>query len=227
MALDRHDQGEARFEELPCARGAGMMNAYVAPNLSWLASAIRCQVEKQTAHAASQRQALLRRAAKAARRALRTARWLQNDLPHALREYGRIEALRGRPRRAFHRFAQRAWPWRSGKAPSMTCANAVDRRPVATDFGTSGRGRADLTSRRPSFRPSPYRTRRRSRKAALSSGPRSRWPIVSRLCWRTAVDRVGPFVLDGLRRGPPLCRALSAASIAACWRSSGRTRKTT
>src|SRR3972149_3580623 len=35
-----------------------------------------------------------------ARRAIKTARWLKNDLPHALREYGRLLALRGKKRRA-------------------------------------------------------------------------------------------------------------------------------
>jgi signal transduction histidine kinase/DNA-binding response OmpR family regulator len=106
MALDRFEQAETRFvEALAIARRAGILNAYVAPNLSWLASALRCEAERQPSYAVSQRHALLRRAAKAARRALRTARWLQNDLPHALRESGRIEALRGLPRRAFRRFA--------------------------------------------------------------------------------------------------------------------------
>ena len=41
-----------------------------------------------------------------ARRALRTARWLQNDRPHALREYGRILALQGKTRRALRCFAK-------------------------------------------------------------------------------------------------------------------------
>ena len=48
----------------------------------------------------------MRRAAKAARRALWTARWLQNDLPHALREFGRILALQGKPRGALRCFAK-------------------------------------------------------------------------------------------------------------------------
>jgi len=107
MALDRYEQAEARFSEaLAVARRAGILNAYVAPNLAWLATALRLQAEKQPAYAVQQRRTLLARAAKAARRALRTARWLQNDRPHALREYGRILALQGKTRRALRSFAK-------------------------------------------------------------------------------------------------------------------------
>ncbi len=83
-----------------------MMNAYVAPNLAWLATALRCQAEGQPPYAVQQRRVLLDRAARAARRALRVARWLQNDRPHALREYGRILALQGKTRRALRCFAK-------------------------------------------------------------------------------------------------------------------------
>jgi two-component system sensor kinase len=107
MALSQHEQAESRFEEaLTIARQKGMMNAYVAPNLSWLASALRCQVEKQPSYALNQRRALMGRAAAAVRRALWMARWLQNDLPHALRECGRILALKGKTRQAFRCFAK-------------------------------------------------------------------------------------------------------------------------
>jgi two-component system sensor kinase len=99
MALDEYEQAETRFARaLAIARRAGIMNAYVAPNLAWRASALRRQAETQPSHAVRKRIALLRRARSAARRALRTARWLQNDLPHALREYGLLLALTGRPR---------------------------------------------------------------------------------------------------------------------------------
>jgi two-component system sensor kinase len=46
------------------------------------------------------RAALLKRAAKTAHQALRTARTFQNDLPHALRECGLIAALQGQIRQA-------------------------------------------------------------------------------------------------------------------------------
>jgi len=107
MALGLYEQAEARFTEaLAVARRAGMMNAYVAPNLAWLTTSLRCQAEKQPVYAVRERRVLLARAARAARRALRTARWLQNDRPHALREYGRILALQGKTGRALQYFAK-------------------------------------------------------------------------------------------------------------------------
>ena len=108
MALGRHEAAEVRFAEaLAIARRAGgMMNTYVAPNLAWLATALRCQAEQQPPYAVQRRRVLLGRAAKAARRALRVARRLQNDRPHALREYGRILALQGKSRRALQCFAR-------------------------------------------------------------------------------------------------------------------------
>jgi signal transduction histidine kinase/DNA-binding response OmpR family regulator len=107
MALGRYEQAEARFTEaLAVAHQAGMMNAYVAPNMAWLATSLRCQAEMLSPCLAQQRRAILRRAAMAARRALRTARWLENDRPHALREYGRILALQGKTRRALQCFAK-------------------------------------------------------------------------------------------------------------------------
>jgi two-component system sensor kinase len=107
MALGRHEQAEARFTEaLATARRAGIMNTYVAPNMAWLVTALRCQAEKQPPYAVQQRRTLLRRAAKAARHALRTAPWLHNDHPHVLREYGRILAMQGETRRALRCFAK-------------------------------------------------------------------------------------------------------------------------
>jgi two-component system sensor kinase len=107
MSGEQYEQAESRFEEaLAVAREKGMMNAYVAPNLAWLTSALRYQAENQPPFAVQRRREILGRAAAAARRALWTARWLQNDLPHALREQGRILALRGRTRKAFRCFAK-------------------------------------------------------------------------------------------------------------------------
>ncbi len=85
---------------LKLARDAGMMNVFIAPNLAWLVTARRRLVEQDRSHTPQRRRALLRKARAAARRALRTARWLQNDLPHVLREYGLILAMGGQVRRA-------------------------------------------------------------------------------------------------------------------------------
>ncbi|MHC4399259.1 MAG: response regulator [Planctomycetota bacterium] len=87
------------------AHRAGVRNAYVLPSLAWLATAHRRRAE-EVRYAFGKRRAHLRQAAKAARRALRSARICQNDLPHALREYALILTLRGKKRRArrlFHR----------------------------------------------------------------------------------------------------------------------------
>ena len=101
MATQQYEQAAERFSRaLVIAKKAGIVNAYVAPNLAWLATALRCQAEQQPSFAPWNRNILLFHAEMAARRALRTARWLRNDLPHALREYARILAIRGDTRRA-------------------------------------------------------------------------------------------------------------------------------
>jgi two-component system sensor kinase len=85
---------------LKVAKQAGVMNAYVSPNLAWLATARRLQLERYVGHLASRRRALLRRAELAAGRAVRTARRFQNDLPHALREKAIVSCLRGNTSKA-------------------------------------------------------------------------------------------------------------------------------
>ncbi len=105
MAQWQYEQAAYRFADaLAVAKRAGIVNAYVAPNLAWLATALRCRAERQSGFAPQKRRALLYRAETAARRALRTARWLQNDLPHALRECAHILALQGKSRRACRLF---------------------------------------------------------------------------------------------------------------------------
>jgi two-component system sensor kinase len=105
MALKEYERAANRFREaLAIAREAGVMNVYVAPNHVWLATALRCQAETYSAGTTPKRRELLRQAAVAVRRALRTARSLQNDLPHALREEARLLALRGKIQRACQRF---------------------------------------------------------------------------------------------------------------------------
>ena len=108
MGQRKHQQAVDQFiGALAVAKQAGIVNAYVAPNMAWLATALRCQAEEQSSYVPRKRRALLRRAQVEARRALRTARWLQNDLPHALREYAHILALRGKVWRS-HRMFERS-----------------------------------------------------------------------------------------------------------------------
>ena len=79
---------------------AGVKNAWVAPLLPWLATALRCSAEALADATPGRRQALLRRAWVIARRAVRLARSFPNEQPHALREAGLLCALLGRSRRA-------------------------------------------------------------------------------------------------------------------------------
>jgi two-component system sensor kinase len=79
---------------------AGIKNAWVAPLLPWLATALRHQAENATSLTPGRRRALMRRARTAARLALRMARKFQNELPHALREQGLLCAMQGQARRA-------------------------------------------------------------------------------------------------------------------------------
>ena len=143
MSHRRYEEAEGRFvEALAVAHRAGVMNVFVAPNLSWLTTALRCQAETQTSFAVTQRRLLLRRAAKTARNALRTAAWIKNDLPHALRECGRIEALKGRTRHAFRRFAQSMavaerqgakYEWRRRCWLTASCARPWEKQGRRTD----------------------------------------------------------------------------------------------
>ena len=81
---------------------SGVKNAWTVPLRSWLASALRRQAQTTPRVATSVRNALLQRASKVVRQALRTARTFQNDLPHALRECGLIAAMQGNVRGARH-----------------------------------------------------------------------------------------------------------------------------
>jgi two-component system sensor kinase len=78
------------------AKKAGVVNAYVAPNLAWRATAQRLMLERYEGRLAKRRRELARNAEKTARRALRLAYRFQSDLPHALREVGLLLISRGR-----------------------------------------------------------------------------------------------------------------------------------
>lgn len=79
---------------------AGLRQEYVAPIDPWLATALRLELERTPLYASERRRELLRRAIRAARSGLRTARKYRNNLPHALRERGLLYAAAGHPRRA-------------------------------------------------------------------------------------------------------------------------------
>ncbi len=96
FALDKAEEAVDVFEGAQeLVEREGVKNAYVRPLLPWLASALRRQAETTSSWAPGRRKALLKRARKAARKALKVTRTFQNDLPHALREAGLIAALEG------------------------------------------------------------------------------------------------------------------------------------
>lgn len=81
-------------------RQAGVKNAWVAPVLPWLATALRQQAEQTSALTPLLRGALIRRGLHAARRALGVSRTFRNELPHALRELALLLAMSGKHRAA-------------------------------------------------------------------------------------------------------------------------------
>jgi len=101
FTLDRVEEAAGVFEKAyQVAAKAGVVNPWVLPLHSWLASALRRQAEKISPWTPKHRTALLKQARQAAKKALKVARTFQNDLPHALREAGLVAAMRGKPRQA-------------------------------------------------------------------------------------------------------------------------------
>ncbi|HMP77897.1 MAG TPA: AAA family ATPase, partial [Pirellulaceae bacterium] len=82
------------------AERAGVNNTFTTPNYAWLATALRKDWLTHPPHTRRARKIALNRIWRAAKRAVRMARWFQNDMPHALREYGAVCALLGWPRHA-------------------------------------------------------------------------------------------------------------------------------
>ncbi|MCY2996301.1 MAG: ATP-binding protein [Planctomycetota bacterium] len=87
-------------------RESGVINAWDAPVFPWLTTALRRQVESLQQVTPVQREALLRRAERVGRQALRVTRKFQNDLAQTLRELALLAAMRGRLRRARRLFDQ-------------------------------------------------------------------------------------------------------------------------
>ena len=222
MALGRCEQAEARFSEaLDIARRKKLMNAYVAPNLSWLVTALRRQAEQQPAYAVSRRRELLRRAVRAARNALRTARWLQNDLPHALRELGQILALKGQSRRAFRCYAKSlAVAKRQGAKYEHALTLLADGQ-LRQCLGLPGAEQQVARARR-SCRPLSYPPRNPTPRAAAAREPHSRRLIASKAYWRTAARSLRPCRRQWpTRKSAARPGAYCEANIASSWRSVG------
>jgi two-component system sensor kinase len=100
--------GQRRWDEaiemlrraIEIAEQAGVRNAYTLPILPWLATLLRERATQLADQTPTRREALLREAKRAARKAI-AASWLcGNDLPHAWRELALLEAVAGNARRA-------------------------------------------------------------------------------------------------------------------------------
>jgi two-component system sensor kinase len=101
LALGRVDEAVRQLEAaVVAADEAGVMNAYVTPAFSWLATARRLLAERSSAYLPQRRRERLLSAQSAAKQAIRMARRFQNDLPHALREQALVAALRGKTRKS-------------------------------------------------------------------------------------------------------------------------------
>lgn len=96
MANDDYTNAVVAFERaLRVAGRAGVMNAYVSPNLAWLATALRTQAQHDHSRTPGLRKRLIRRATRIVSQAICTALRFRNDLPHALREAALVLAMRG------------------------------------------------------------------------------------------------------------------------------------
>ncbi len=107
LAADDVERAEQIFAKaLKVAAQAGVRNAYIIPNLAWLATAQRLQAERFTGYSQQRRRLLQRQALATAHKAVKMGRWFPADLPHALREYALLLARGGRERAARRAFAR-------------------------------------------------------------------------------------------------------------------------
>lgn len=90
------DAAEVFQQAIDQAKRAGVMNTYVSPNLSWLTTSLIQTARQNPGYNPAKQAKLVRRIFRIAGRALRVARSFQNDLPHALRNYGLALAMKGR-----------------------------------------------------------------------------------------------------------------------------------
>ncbi len=99
-AGELHDAEAVLDEAYQVSKKAGVCNAYTLPVLAWKTTVLRRQAETNEALTPQLRTPLLRRAADAARRAVRSGWFCKNDQPQALREHGLVSAMMGRRRKA-------------------------------------------------------------------------------------------------------------------------------
>ncbi len=89
-------------QAIAVAEQAGIHNVYTIPNYTWYATVLRHFVQRYEGHTPFVRRAYLKRALRAARRAIHHGKVSRNELPQACREYGALLALQGRTHAARH-----------------------------------------------------------------------------------------------------------------------------
>jgi signal transduction histidine kinase/CheY-like chemotaxis protein len=106
LATGHFKEAQTRIDEAnDVVEKAGVRNAYTLPFNAWLATTFREQALKLEHLTSQRRRELLKRAIRAARRAIRFGAWLcRNDSPHAYRELGLAYAMCDRPRKAVRYF---------------------------------------------------------------------------------------------------------------------------
>ena len=77
------------------SRSAGILNTYITPNYSWLATALRLKFISRKFRSRANDSKPLKRLVKTAKKAVKVARSFKNELPHSLRELGAAYGLLG------------------------------------------------------------------------------------------------------------------------------------
>ncbi|HEX3871953.1 MAG TPA: BREX system ATP-binding domain-containing protein, partial [Pirellulales bacterium] len=129
---------EAFQDALKASAKAGVKNAYITPNMAWLATARRMQFQYFAGHLAAQRKKLLQLAQRDARRAWCAAFLFRNDLPHVLREMGLLAALGGQTRRALRLLDKSMDIAERQQARYELAATRVLRHQIERELGSPG-----------------------------------------------------------------------------------------
>ncbi len=145
--LDRAEEAAVEFlrhacqvcRKTPASRTPGLFRT--SP---WLASALRRQRRDDSTWHRTAGRRLLKRARKAAQKAVKVARKFQTDLPHALREAGLIAAMRGSSRKCRRHLDESLAVAQRQGAAFRTCPNLAGSRPCRQGIRLAGRpGRSD------------------------------------------------------------------------------------
>lgn len=120
---------------------AGVQNPYTLPVYTWLATAWRLSVSKDSSISPTRRQERLSRAESAVKIAWRKSWRCGNDLPQIFREAALIQAMRGRKRRARRLFEKSLTAARDRNSRYEFAKTLLLRGRVGEELGWRGAGR--------------------------------------------------------------------------------------